>query len=34
MQIVVLKVGNTNLIFSVHAFPDEILMKKFGNLQI
>jgi hypothetical protein len=31
MQTIVLKVGNTNLIVSVYAFPDEVLMK---NLEI
>jgi hypothetical protein len=34
MQTIVSKIGNTNLTFSVHSFPDEVLMKKFGNLQI
>jgi len=34
MQTVVSKIGNTNLTFSVHAFPDEVLVNKYGNLQI
>jgi len=34
VQTTFLKIGNTNLIFSVHASPDDVLMNKFGNLQI
>jgi len=34
MQTIVLKIGNTNLTFSVNAFHDEVLINKFGNLQI
>jgi hypothetical protein len=34
MQTIVSKIGNTNHTFSVHAFPDEVLINKFGNLQI
>jgi hypothetical protein len=34
MQTIVAEIRNTNLTLSVYIFPDEVTIKKFGNLQI